>query len=415
VTAVGFQVYELTRDPLALGLLGLVEAIPALSLALFGGHVADRRDRRSIILATGALLVVGALALAAISTDVPRFGGLAAILGVVFLFGVAAGFERPALSAFEAQVIPVEHAVRGASWASGVWTAGAIAGPPLGGIAIALVGLPVTYGAIAVVLVASVSCVSRIARKPTPEPEPGEGVVSSLAGGVRFVLRSQPLLGSMALDLFAVLFGGAVALLPVFASDILHVGPVGLGVLRIAPSVGALLAFVVAARYPPVRHAGRTLIGCVAAFGVSMLVFGLSTSFALSLAALFVAGLVDGVSVVIRGAIVRLFSPEAMRGRIASVNWIFIGASNELGAFESGIAARVLGTVPSVVVGSLATLGVVALVVVLAPELRRLDLGGYLQADGRLPDAPPMAMERAITTDPLLGADPEARADPASS
>ncbi len=315
-TVVAFQVYEITGEPLALGLLGLVEAIPALGLMLFGGHLADRRDRRSIILVTGSLLVVGTLALALISLD-PATLGLGGILAVVFLIGVAAGFERPALTAFEAQVIPIEHATRGASWTGSMWTGGAIVGPAV----------------------------------------------------------AEVLLASMALDLFAVFFGGAIALLPVFASDILGVGPIGLGLLRTAPSVGALLAMLATARVPPKQRAGSIFLSCVAIFGVSMLVFGLSTSFVLSLATLFVAGLADGVSVVIRIVIVRVESPEAMRGRIASVNHVFIGASNELGAFESGVAATLLGVVPAVVAGGLVTLGIVAAVAWLAPELRRLDLG----------------------------------------
>jgi MFS family permease len=373
-TAVAFQVYELTGEPLALGLLGLVEAIPALGLMLVGGHIADRRDRRSIILVTGALLAVGALALAGLSLQ-PETLGLGGILAVVFLIGVAAGFERPALTAFEAQVIPIEYATQGASWTGSMWTGGAIIGPAAAGLAIAFVGIPATYLLLAVLMTVAVLLVTRIGRKPMPRPESGESVVESLSSGVRYVVRHQVLLASMALDLFAVFFGGAIALLPVFASDILAVGPIGLGVLRTAPSVGALLAMLISARVPPKRRAGPILLVCVAIFGISMIVFGLSTSFLLSLAALFVAGLADGVSVVIRIVIVRVESPEVMRGRIASVNHVFIGASNELGAFESGVAATLLGVVPSVIVGGLLTLGIVAAVTWLAPQLRRLDLG----------------------------------------
>ena len=373
-TVVAFQTYEITGEPLALGLLGLVEAIPALGLMLFGGHVADRRDRRSIILVTGAFLILGALALAFLSLE-PDAVGLGGILAVVFLIGVAAGFERPALTAFETQVIPVEHAARGASWTGSVWTAAAIVGPAAGGLAIAFIGIPATYFALSGIMAVSVWCVTRIGRKPMPEPELGESIVASLSSGVRYVVGHQVLLGSMALDLFAVFFGGAIAMMPVFASDILHVGPIGLGLLRTAPSVGALLSMLATTRIPPMRRAGPIFLVCVAIFGVSMLIFGLSTSFVLSLAALFVAGLADGVSVVIRIVILRVESPESMRGRIASVNHVFIGASNELGAFESGVAATLLGVVPSVIAGGLVTLGIVAAVAVLAPELRRLDLG----------------------------------------
>jgi MFS family permease len=325
------------------------------------------------VLATSAALVVGALVLAVMALDPTRLG-LAGILAVVFSLGLASGFERPALSAFEAQVIPIEHAATGASWTGSVWTGGAIVGPVMGGLAIAMVGIPATYLALAAILALSTGCVLLIGRKPAPEPVAGEGMIASLTSGVRYVVRHQVLLGSMALDLFAVFFGGAIAMLPVFASDILHVGPVGLGVLRTAPSAGALIAMLVATRLPPQRRAGPVFLGCVAAFGVSMIVFGLSTLFWVSALALLVSGLTDGVSVVIRSVILRVESPEHMRGRIASVNWVFIGASNELGAFESGVAATMFGVVPSVVGGGLVTLGVVAVVGALAPQLRRLDL-----------------------------------------
>jgi MFS family permease len=386
-TVVAFQTYQVTGQPLALGLLGLVEAIPALALMLLGGHVADRRDRRSIILLTGSLLAIGALILALMSLD-PAGASFAGILVVVFLIGVAAGFERPALVAFEAQVIPIEHASRGASLTGATWTAAAIVGPAVGGLAIAAIGIPATYFALMALMAISVLAVTRIERKPMPEPEQGESLVHSLAGGVRYVAGHRVLLGSMALDLFAVFFGGAIALLPVFAADILGVGPLGLGLLRTAPSAGALLSMLATTRLPPRRHAGSLLLGFVGLFGVSMVVFGLSTSFLLSLAALFVAGLADGVSVVIRLVILRVESPEALRGRVASVNHVFIGASNELGAFESGVAATLVGVVPSVVAGGLVTMVVVGIVAILVPDLRRLDLGLRL-VEG--PGAQPMA------------------------
>ncbi len=386
-TVVAFQTYEITGEPLALGLLGLVEAIPALALMLLGGHVADLRDRRSIILLTGSLLSMGTLALSLMSLD-PAGASFVGILAVVFLIGVAAGFERPALVAFEAQVIPIEHASRGASLTSATWTASAIVGPAVGGLAIALVGIPVTYLVLTVLMAISVLAITRIGRKPMPPPDRSERVLHSLASGVRYVAGHKVLLGSMALDLFAVFFGGAIALLPVFAADILGVGPIGLGLLRTAPSVGALLSMLATTRMPPRQHAGGLLLGFVALFGVSMVVFGLSTSFVLSLVALFVAGLADGVSVVIRLVVLRVESPEAMRGRIASVNHLFIGASNELGAFESGVAATLLGVVPSVVAGGVLTLLVVGAVTLLVPDLRHLDLGRRL-VEG--PGAQPMA------------------------
>jgi MFS family permease len=371
-TVVGFQVYEITRDPLALGWLGLVEAIPALSLVLFGGHIADRYDRRTIILITSAGATLCALALAVLARD-PALS-LTPILAVIFVTGIASGVERPALSAFEAQVIPREQAVQGVSYQASVSQTGYILGPALGGIAVAIVGVSATYAVIASLLAISTICLWLIPRKPMPEVVEGESVIDSLLGGIRYVSRTPALVGSMALDLFAVFFGGAIALLPIFATDILHVGPIGLGLMRTAPSLGALGVMLIATRRPPSRHAGRTLLICVAGFGVSMIVFGMSTTFALSLLALFVSGVTDGLSMIIRSTILRVLSPERIRGRVASVNWVFIGASNELGAFESGFAARVFGTVPTVVAGGVLTLGVVGAVALLVPTLRHLDL-----------------------------------------
>jgi len=391
-TVVAFQTYDVTKNPLALGILGLVEAIPALGLMLIGGHVADRRDRRTIILSTSVILVVGAVALAVASANSSAVG-LPLILAVVFTVGVAAGFERPAFAALEAQVIPVEHASQGASYEGTVSTGGGIVGPAFGGLAIAIAGIWGTYAMIAVLLAISTVCVTMIGRKPIPPVVAGERFLDSLGGGMRYVANNQTLLGSMALDLFAVFFGGAIALLPVFASDVLNVGPEGLGLLRTAPSSGALIAMLLTTRYRPLRHAGPVFLTCVTIFGVSMLVFGLSTSFALSLAALFVSGLADGVSVVIRSLILRVESPEAMRGRIASVNFVFIGASNELGAFESGVAASIFGTVPAVVGGGILTLIVVGSVSVLLPGLRGLDLAERLRTGPGAGGAPPTIEE----------------------
>ncbi len=393
-TVVAFQTWEVTGEPLSLGLLGLVEAIPALGLMLFGGHVADRRDRRSIVLITGSLLALGALVLALISLT-GEGASFVGILAVVFLVGVAAGFERPALVAFETQVIPVEQATRGASLSGSAWTAAAIIGPAAGGLSIAFLGIPATYLAIAIALALSVWSVSRIARKPMPAFESSESVVHSLSGGVKYVARHQVLLSSMALDLFAVFFGGAMAMLPIYATDILGVGPVGLGALRTMPSAGALLAMLASSRFQPRRNAGRILLVCVALFGVAIIVFGLSTTFWVSMLALFGAGLVDGVSMVIRLVILRVESPEALRGRIASVNHVFIGASNELGAFESGVAASILGVVPSVVLGGVVTLVVVSGVSIFAPQLRTLDLGRRL-IEG--PGVQPLATAAAGST-----------------
>ena len=387
-TVVAYQVYELTRDPLALGWLGLVEAIPALSLVLFGGHVADRRDRRAIVVIASAIVTACAAALAVLSAAGALT--LAGILAVIFATGVASGFERPAQTALEAQVVPRADAARGVSMLSSVSQGGSILGPAVGGISIAVAGIALTYAGIAVLLAISTVCLGLISRHAIPTRIEDEPMIRSVLGGIRHVARTPALVGSMALDLFAVFCGGAIALQPIFATDILGVGAAGLGLLRTAPSIGALVVMLVATRRPPSRHAGRTLLVSVAGFGASMVVFGASTSFALSLAALFVAGVTDGVSIVIRSTILRVLSPEHIRGRVASVNWVFIGASNELGAFESGVAARLVGTVPSVIAGGVLTLAVVAGTAWLVPSLRSLDLN-RAEPDDDSPQAAPIS------------------------
>ncbi len=374
-TTLGLQVYRLTRDPLALGLMGLIEAIPALSLALLGGYIADHYDRRKITLITSVVIVACVAGVLWVALNPERWG-IGAIYSLIFVYGVAAGFNRPSFSAFEQQIIPDDQVARATSVLSSVGTAGSLIGGPLAGFAIDGLGIPAAYAIVIALLALSFVCVALIKARPMPTPIQGETIWQSLRAGLRFVARSQPLIGSMALDLFAVLFGGAMALLPIFADDILHVGASGLGWLRTAPSLGVLAVMLWATRRPPTHNAGRNLLIAVAAFGVSFIVFALSQNFWLSMLALFFSGLFDGISMIIRGVIVRVMSPEAMRGRIAAVSWMFIGASNEVGAFESGVAASWLGTAPSVFWGAVVTLGVVALVAATMPKLRNLKLSG---------------------------------------
>lgn len=371
--ALGYQIYELSREPLALGILGLVQAIPAIGLSLFGGHAADRHDRRTLVLLTRAVSVVAALAFALISLNLHAFG-LTALYAVVFVAGIARGFGDPASSAFEAQVVPRELYVNASTWAGTMWQITSIAGPALGGLAYAFLGVTNTYILIAVLFALALGCMSLIKKKPMPPVQEGESIWMSITVGVRYVFSSQIFVGAMALDLFAVLFGGAVALLPVFASDILNVGPIGLGFLVSAPSMGALLSMLWATRHPPTKNAGKILLLVVAGFGVSIIVFALSRNIFLSIFALALSGMFDGISVVIRETILRLYSPDNLRGRIAAVSWIFIGSSNEIGAFESGVAASILGTVPAVWLGGIVTLLVVAATALLAPKLRAMDL-----------------------------------------
>jgi MFS family permease len=276
--------------------------------------------------------------------------------------------------ALEAEVVPPELIVRSAPWFASTWLVCAIAGPVLGGYVFATGGAGATYWLLAALYAGAWTAASRLPRRPAPPAAEHESVWASIKSGVQYVVGEQILVGSMALDLFAVLFGGVIAILPVFAADILRVGPLELGFLNAAPNAGALLTMLYAAFHPPRRHAGRILLVAVAGFGVSMIVFALSRNFYLSLAVLAASGVCDGISVVIRRSIVRLYPPEHLRGRIAAVSMIFIGSSNELGALESGLAASWLGTVSSVIAGGSLTLVVVAATALLAPRLRQLRL-----------------------------------------
>ena len=373
---VGWQVYARTGDPLALGLVGLAEALPFLALALFGGHAADRLNRLRIVrVATLSLAVCSALlwAFSWRSRTGPLASAVVPIYGVIFLTGVVRAFHRPASSALGAELLPKALYANGASWRSSVFHTGMIAGPALGGLAYAWKGPVFTHGVVMVLLVLAFLATLPIRHVPAPVAARGGTIRDSLAEGLRFVSAQKLLLGAISLDLFAVLFGGAVAVLPVFAKDVLRVGPQGLGLLRAAPAVGSLVMAVVLAHRPPVRRAGRTLLLCVAAFGGTMVAFALSRSFPLSLGLLVLSGAVDSVSVVLRATLVQTVTPGPMLGRVSSVNQIFIGSSNELGAFESGLAARFLGLVPSVVFGGCMTLVVVGVVAWRVPALRRMD------------------------------------------
>lgn len=370
----GYEVYNLTNNPLSLGVLGLIEAIPALSLFLYGGHVADRKDRKWILRMTLGALVLCATVLTILEMNDLGRAQLYVMYSVVFFAGIARGFAEPAASALEAQVVPWEMLINSSTLMATAWLSAAVLGPLAAGIAFAAVDPVWTYGGIATLYAAAFVSVSGMSPRPRTETPPDETVWQSVSAGVRYVAGDQVLLGSMALDLFAVLFGGVIALLPVFAKDILHVGPEWLGIMNAAPTTGALVTMLWANYRPPVKHAGWNLFFSVAGFGVTMIVFAFSRSIYLSLIALFFSGVFDGVSVVIRRAILRLMSPDHLRGRIASVSMIFIGSSNELGAFESGLAASLLGTVTSVWAGGVVTLLIVGAAAVLAPKLRQLSL-----------------------------------------
>ncbi len=371
---VAWQVYALTQDPLSLGLIGLAEALPFIGFALPAGHVADRRNRLRVSRAAIAALLVCSVALLSYTLypGLLRRDRVWPVYLVIFLSGIARSFLQPARTALSAEVVPRALFPNAVTWRSSTWQLAAVLGPALGGLLYGFGSATAAYSADVALMLVALFALAQIRHTPAPPPPSNDSVLQSLVSGVRFVRKQPVILGALTLDLFSVLFGGAVALLPIFAAEILHVGPEGLGLLRAAPAAGAVLVSVWLAHRPPLGRAGRTLLLNVALFGVAMIGFGLSRSFFLSLGLLAASGMVDTVSVVVRSTLLQVLTPDHLLGRVSAVNAIFIGSSNEIGAFESGVAAKLLGTVPSVVLGGLATLGVVAVVAVRVPELRRL-------------------------------------------
>ena len=368
--AVGWQVYEVTRDPLDLGLVGLSQFLPFVLLVLPAGHLADSRDRRRILTACFALEALCALLLLAFAWR--GLTSAAPVFAVMVLFGTARAFAMPTGQALLPNLVDREQFGTAVALNSSTWQVATIAGPALGGV-VYLAGATVVYATVAALLAVSVALLFLVRRGGERASAPEAPSLKSLLSGLGFVWSRRPLLGAISLDLFGVLFGGATALLPVYAADVLHVGPAGLGVLRTAPGVGAALCGIVLGLAPITRNVGRWMFGGVAVFGLATIVFGLSHWFWLSLAALAVMGAGDMVSVYIRQLLVQLETPDAIRGRVSAVNAVFIGASNELGEFESGLTAAWFGTVPAVVVGGGATLAVAWLWRRWFPELRDMD------------------------------------------
>jgi MFS family permease len=371
--AVGWQIYALTGQALNLGLVGLAQFLPAFLCSPFAGHVADRFDRRVVLVLCHAVLTLCALSL--YLTTRGHGSPVLAIYGVLACIGAARGFEGPSAQALIPNLVPREHFQNAIAWSSSIWQIAVVMGPALGGLVYGENGAGRVYAA-SFALELSAIVILLVQRSHGQTHQTGRSFRDVVAG-VRYVWQNRILFGAISLDLFAVLFGGAVALLPVFARDILHTGPRGLGLLRSAPAVGAILVAIVLAYRPLRRHAGAVMLGCVALFGLATIGFGVSHDFGLSLAALALSGAVDMVSVFIRHTLVLLNTPDAMRGRVAAVSHVFIGASNELGEFESGLTAAWLGAVPAVIVGGIGTCVVVLLWAALFPELRDADrLGG---------------------------------------
>ena len=370
IVVVSWQVYEVTKDPLSLGFIGLAEALPFIGVALYAGHIADRGNRRGIALAGTFGVALSAVALLLFTFQPALLQAVWPIYAVIFASGIARSFTRPSVTALSAEIIPREIYPSAVAWRSSVWQGASIAGPALGGVLYGFSGAALAYAVVVALFIGALVALTLVTYE-SPPVENTAPVRESLQVGLRF-LRHQPvLLSAMTLDLFSVLFGGATALLPIFAK-MLGTGPQGLGLLRAAPAVGSLIIGIYLAHRPPFRRAGATLFGAVTVFGLSIIAFALSRNFFLSLAILIVNGMADNVSVLIRGTLLQTMTPRELLGRVASVSQIFIGASNEIGAFESGLAARLMGTVPSVIFGGTMTLVVVSLVAFWSPPLRRM-------------------------------------------
>ncbi|WP_028524288.1 MFS transporter [Runella limosa] len=378
---IGYELYKITHDPLSLGFIGLAEAIPYISLALFGGHYADRKDKRTIMQISQSVILVCSLGLIALMnpenrSHLSQTSLLLMVYGVLAVIGFAKGFYSPAVSSMKAFLTPREVYSNAATWSGTFWQVGAIAGPGVAGFLYAYLGLINALWVVVVILAVTQAMLLLISKKPIPQVAEEETVSlwQSIKEGIQFVYEQKILLYSISLDLAAVLFGGVIAILPVFAEDILKVGAEGLGILRAAPSVGAVLTIFMTAYFPPARHAWRNMLISVAGFGVATLVFAVSTHFWLSVVMLFFTGAFDAISVVIRQTILQVVPPDHMRGRVISVNSVFVSSSNEIGAFESGVLAKVMGTVPSVLLGGSLTMVIVIWVWIKSKELFKVEL-----------------------------------------
>lgn len=374
-----WQVYSMTKDPLSLGIIGLMEVIPAVLMALFAGHIVDQKEKRSLlvkcilgfsIISFGLFM----LSMPQVQLDYSTRTILYSIYFLVFLGGIVRSFIGPTIFSLIALIVPKKIYPNAATWSSSTWQMASVLGPAFAGFSISWMGVHWSMCVIFGFSILALLFLFQIEKKPILNPKIGERIFQSLKEGLDFVFSTKAVLGALTLDMIAVLFGGAVALLPIFAQDILHVGAEGFGVLRAAPAVGAFLTMLGSTRFPLHKNAGKKLLYAIFGFGLCIILFGLSTYFWLSVLALFLSGAVDGVSMIIRQTILQLKTPDHMRGRVASVNSIFVGSSNELGAFESGLTAKWMGAVTAVVFGGTMTLLTVGITAISLPSFRKLDL-----------------------------------------
>jgi len=374
-----WEVYNLTKDPLSLGLIGLAEVIPAVSMALFAGHIVDQKEKKKLfVLAISAFLMI-AVGYYFITSDYvySTFSSNHILIGIyslVFLGGFVRAFFGPIIFSLVALIVPKKIYPNAATWSSSTWQLAAVIGPAFAGFSIGWIGVNTSMACVLVSISLALILTIFIKKKPILNPKIGEPILQSLKAGLSFVYRTKAILVAITLDMVAVLFGGAIALLPIYAQDILEVGSEGFGVLRAAPAIGSVVIMFASAYIPLTKNAGKKLLIAIFVFGLSIIAFGVSSIFWLSVFALFIYGVTDGVSMIIRQTILQLRTPDEVRGRVASVNSIFIGSSNELGAFESGVAAKLIGTVPAVVFGGVMTILTVGFTALKFPKFTRLDL-----------------------------------------
>lgn len=376
---VEWQVYSITKNPLSLGIIGLMEVIPAVSMALFAGHIVDQKEKRNLLaICTAAFSLISLglffLTLPSFVENWSQKTILFSIYALVFFGGFLRSFFGPTIFSLIALIVPKKLYPNAATWSSSTWEMASVLGPASAGFTIAWIGVHWSLCIVFFLVLLSFFFIFSIKKKPILNPKIGEPIFQSLKEGIQFVYKTKAILGAITLDMVSVLFGGAVALLPIYAQDILKVGPEGFGALRAAPAIGAFLTMLITAYIPISKNAGMKLLAAIFGFGLCIIAFGLSSIFWISMVALFFSGVTDGVSMVIRQTILQLKTPDHMRGRVASVNSMFTGSSNELGAFESGFTAKLMGTVTAVVFGGAMTLITVVTTGIVSPSFRALDL-----------------------------------------
>ncbi|MCC6514833.1 MAG: MFS transporter [Chitinophagales bacterium] len=376
---IGYEIYELTNSKLLLGFIGLAEAIPAIGNALYGGYIADKSDKRTMLVMFVGIYTILCAALlffthTSMIASIGKDNVVIIIFVIIFLTGIARSFSGPASFGLAAQIVPRDVYQSAITWSSSAWQLGAVLGPGIGGLLLGILGITHTLSIIVIILSIAVLAILYIEKKPVQFVPQNESVVESALQGLKFVFHNKVILSCITLDLFAVLFGGAIALLPVYAKDILHVGAEGLGFLRAAQAIGAIIMLMYLAYFPIKKNAGIILLLAVFGFGVFIILFGISKIFWFSMFCLMMSGALDGISVSIRHTIVQLSTPDEMRGRVSAVNSMFIGSSNEIGEFESGATATAMGTVPAVIFGGCMTCLVVIVTYFISPSIRKMEL-----------------------------------------